>query len=172
MSVIVSLKNLEKKYNNVRGLIETRGMEQVGQKVKQLQLDQIDKKIDKHGKPFKPYTAMYADAKGKDRNDVTLVSNALKPVSSMSKEHQKIIYASLNAKGIKGKKGGSRKMKGGHMIHAIGNTAVRFGQVNIGFLSKNARDKAAWNFETREFFGLTKKNKKTLFDWIRKKFGV
>jgi hypothetical protein len=118
-------------------------MNKVGEAVKQLNEEQIEKKQNAKGSKFKPYTAKYAERKGVSRSDVTLVGF---------------------------QRAYSDKQKGdGHMMDDFGVTNYGKGFVEVGFSGIKSKQKAAGNYEIRPFVGLTKNSKNRLFKWIRQK---
>jgi hypothetical protein len=141
----ISLKNLTGKIDGLNALRSKKGMELVGQKGKQLNIEQIERGKEATGKSVKPYEADYAAKKGVAQNQVDYVG-------------KKSTYA-------KGQR------RGGHMMAAFG-VISRKGSATIGFLSASAKEKAKWNAEHREFIGLTKRNAKALVKWARQRFNV
>ena len=141
MSVTVNLKGLEKQISNLKRL----PMNNIALKALELNFDQIQKKKNKDGSNFKPYSVRYAEKKGVGRNDVDLTSKA----SALSPSQKKKPYAT---------------MLKSYKVVSVG----RF-RATIGFTAVWDRQKAAWVVgggkypnKARPFVGLTKKNRQKL----------
>jgi hypothetical protein len=141
--VVLDLRNLTKKIEALPLVFGAKGMGLIGARVQDLNQDQIRKQIDKDGKRVKAYSPKYAEAKGERK--VTYVSRKLKTKSGKTRKGQR-----------------SR----GHMMTSFGITRRRRGEVVVGFRSASAKLKATWNFNHREFIGLTTRNKRKLFKFI------
>jgi hypothetical protein len=142
-TVVLNLKNLNKKIAALPIVFGAQGMGVIGARVQDLNQDQINKQIDKEGRRVKSYNPEYAEAKGERK--VTYVSRKLKTKSGRTRKGQR-----------------SR----GHMMTSFGVVRRRRGEVIVGFRSASAKLKATWNFRLREFIGLTTRNKRKLFKFI------
>lgn len=117
-------------------------MQTIGMKVMELQANQINKKIDAHGRRYAPYTPRYAKRKGVSPSSVTLISNGkVRP------------------------KGGDRQA--GHMLHEFGVIKVSRNSVTCGWTTPRNKAKAKGNYNTRPFIGLNEKSRRLLYKYIR-----
>jgi hypothetical protein len=157
MSVVVNLSNLTKKKQDIIKLSDTSTMTRIGSEVLRMNQEQISRGVDENDKKFKPYSESY----------------------------QRQIMAAKAKISPKGKWKGSGKSKArlgaknpsevnltvtGAMLADFGIVRVERGEVEIGFHSIREKQKASGNVKIREFVGLTKKNERALFDWIKKTF--
>ena len=151
MSIILDLRNTTNTIKKLEKLVQPASMNLIGQKVKQYNLEQIDKQKEATGKTVKPYSKKYAEEKGE-----TVVTYVGKEKKKKKKKRKKAIH-------------GKKKRRGGHMLFAF-DVKTKLGQSQIGFFSKKAKQKAKWNMRHRKFIGLTKQNAKKLIKWVKKKF--
>ncbi len=157
MSTVISLKNLVKKKDQIKKLSETSTMSLIGEKVLELNTEQIESGVDQNNRKFKPYSESY----------------------------KKQIMAAKSRISGKGRWKGGGKSKArlgakdpnevnltvtGSMLADFGIVKVKKGEVVIGFHSIKQKQKAEGNVKKRQFVGLTKKNYSNLFSWIKKTF--
>lgn len=145
--VVIDLKGLERQILNLTRL----NMEKIGLKGLELNFDQIEKKKNKDGTRFKPYTTAYAKKKGVGKNQVDLTSKA----SAMSDSQKKKPYAT--------------------MLKAYKIIKKQRYRVILGFTSVWDRQKAAWittggkaRDRARPFVGLNKTNRRKLMKFAFK----
>jgi hypothetical protein len=163
MSTIIRLDNLTSKIKQLEKLSDTQTMAQIGEKALELNVDQINDHVDNKGKAFKKYSDSY-------RKQIIDAKKNIK----ISKKTGRARW---------GGKGKSRAQIGakdpnevnltvsGKMLGNFGIVRVSKGEVEIGFNSVREKEKAKWNTENdRHFVGLTGKNTKVLFAWIKETF--
>lgn len=150
--MILDLRHLKGKIKNIAKLSSNAGMLNIGLKVKELNETQIIKNIDNAGRKFKQYNEKYVTPPKRKRKS-----------GKMSNQEKK-------AKQMKGKRLPINFVLTGKMTKAFDIISSGFGQVVIGFIGIDEKQKAGWNYKLRKFVGLTKKNKQKLFNWIYKKF--
>ena len=121
------------------------GMEKIGQRVKQLNLEQIKNYKEADGTSVKEYNYKYAARKGVSKANVDYTG--LKRIQSKTQKST------------------------GHMMKAF-TVIAKVKSAFIGFEGETAQEKAMWNTEHRKFIGLTKRNADSLLKWIKVKFNI
>lgn len=157
MSVEINLKNLTKKIDQLKKLSEINTMGLIGEKVLELNTDQIENETDKNGKKFKPYSQSYKkqilDAKARISSKGRWKGGGKSKARLGAKDPNEVNLTVT-----------------GRMLADFGVVKVKRGEVEVGFHNLKQKQKAEGIFKIRQFVGLTKKNKKVLFDWIKKTF--
>jgi hypothetical protein len=151
IKVQLNLDNLEGYIQAVNIMTSPKGMQLTAEKVKQLNIDQINKQIDADGKRVKRYSKLYEERK----------------------RERKVTYVSKKLKGKKGQTLKGQRSRG-HMMAAFAVMRAKREYAEVGFRTMSAKLKATWNYERRgrelrKFIGLTAKNKRKVFKFFYRK---
>jgi len=157
MSVIINLSNLTKKKADIARLSDTVTMTRIGAEVLRMNNEQIKRGVDGNDKRFKPYSDSYREQ----------IMAAKSEISHKGK--WKGTGKSKARLGVKDPSDVNLTVTGA-MLADFGVVRVEKGEVEIGFHSIKEKQKAAGNYKIREFVGLTKKNERALFDWVKRTF--